>query len=98
MFPSVFLGRQFISRAEYPGEVVGRMIADVFGDLTDLYLRIDQIRYGVRHSKLFYKRREAAACILPDQGAQVGFTVMEEFCQGSQGQCPVVMLDILQNQ
>lgn len=74
------------------------MMDDIFGDLTDLYLRIYQIRYGVRHSKLFYKRREAAACILPDQSTQIGFAVMEEFCQGSQGQRPVVMLDILQNQ
>lgn len=74
------------------------IVADILGNLTDLHLCIGQIRYSVCHSELFHKRGEAAACILTDQRAQVSLAVMEKFCQGSQCQCPVIVLDILEHQ
>lgn len=74
------------------------IIPDTFRDLTDLHLCIDQIGDGIGHAELLDQRCKAAARVLLDQRTQMRLAVVEEFCQGCQCQCLVIVLDILEDQ
>ena len=47
-----------IRRAEYPGKMIGGIVTDTFGNLTDFHLRVYKIRYGICHAQLSDKGSE----------------------------------------
>ena len=65
---------------EYPGKMIGGMIADTFGNFADTHRSVGQVVFGLGKPELPDQLGEGVSGVLFYLCAQMGLTVMKQFC------------------